>query len=327
MPVEQLVTLQQLKYFVEVVNQGSIMGAAAVLYRSQPSLSASMKDLEARLGKELFIRSARGISLTSDGIEFLGYARQVVEQAELLERRFGSGAPSKRQLAVSAQHYAFAVNAFVDMVRDAGSSEYEFTLRETRTHDLIEDVRTMRSELGILYRNDFNRRVVDKLLRDAGLAFHPLFMAKPHVFVGRGNPLAGRSAVTLDDLRPFPRLSFDQGEHNSFHLSEEILSTESAPKSIRVSDRATIFNLMIGLDGYTISTGIVSEDLNGPDIVSVPLRVEERIEIGWIAHASIQLTQQAVGYLDSLRSVVADYGVDLIEGGAEEAGKTGPRRP
>lgn len=313
--MEQLVTLQQLKYFVEVAVEGSITGAAEILYLSQPSLSASMKDLEKRLGTELFLRSSRGITLTADGVEFLGYARQVVEQAELLEQRYSSRAPSKRQLAVSAQHYAFAVNAFVNMVEATDAAEYEFTLRETRTHDLIEDVRTMRSELGILYRNDFNRRVIDKLLRDAGLSFHPLFVAKPHVFVGSTNPLARREFVTMRDLAPYPRLSYDQGEQNSFHLAEEILSTTSVAKSIKVSDRATIFNLMIGVGGYTISTGIVSEDLNGPDIVAVPLKVNERIEIGWIAHSSIQLTQQATRYLNELRSVVAEFGVEVLPGG------------
>lgn len=314
-PVKQLVTLPQLRYFVEVATAGSITAASDLLFISQPSLSAAMKELESRLDTELFIGSARGITLTADGVEFLGYARQVVEQAELLERRYGGAhAPSKRELSVSAQHYAFVVNAFVAMVEESDSAEYRFALRETRTHDLIEDVRTMRSELGILYRNGFNARVIDKLLRDAGLAFHPLFVAKPHVFVGRDNPLAARDRVTLKDLAPYPRLSYDQGEQNSFHLAEEILSTESVAKSIQVTDRATIFNLMIGLGGYTISTGIVSEDLNGPDIVSVPLDVDERIEIGWIAHTALQLTQQATRYLELLRATVAEYGVEVVAG-------------
>lgn len=311
--MDQLVTLQQLRYFVEVAAEGSITGAAAILYLSQPSLSASMKELESRLGAELFIRSSRGITLTADGTEFLGYARQVIEQADLLERRYGDRTPSKRQIAVSTQHYAFAVNAFVNMVQAEQVEEYEFTLRETRTHDLIEDVRTMRSEIGILYRNDFNRRVIDSLLRDAGLAFHPLFIAKPHVFVGSENALAQKSFVTLQDLEPYPRLSYDQGQQNSFHLAEEILSTAPAAKQIRVSDRATIFNLMIGIGGYTISTGIVSEDLNGPNIVAIPLRITERIEIGWIAHSGSTLSRQATRYLEELRTVVAGFDVELAD--------------
>lgn len=305
------VTLQQLQSFIEVAAEGSISAAADLLYVSQPTMSASMKDLEARVGRSLLVRSARGITLTSDGIEFLGYARQVVEQVALLEQRYLDRPPSRRLLGVSAQHYSFAVDAFVRMVKASGAEQYEFSLRETRTWDIIEDVRTLRSELGILYRNDFNRDVIDKLLRDSGLTFHPLFLADPHIFVSRKNPLAARERVTLDDLAGLPRLTFDQGNNNSFYFAEEILSTLSSEQEIRVSDRATIFNLMIGLEGYTISTGIISDDLD-PEIVAVPLDVDERIEIGWIAHSAIPLTEQAQRYLDEVRTVVREFDVVLL---------------
>ena len=247
------ITLQQLQYFIEVAAEGSITAAADILYVAQPTMSAAMKDLESRVGRALLARSARGVTLTADGTEFLGYARQVVEQVALLEQRYLGRRPSRRLLGVSAQHYSFAVDAFVRMVKDADAAEYEFSLRETRTWDIIEDVRTLRSELGILYRNDFNRDVIAKLLRDSGLAFHPLFRAAPHIFVARSNPLAARTRATLADLAELPRLTFDQGANNSFYFAEEILSTLSSAREIRVSDRATIFNLMIGLDGYTIS--------------------------------------------------------------------------
>ena len=305
------VTLQQLHYFVEVAEERSISAAADVLYVAQPTMSAAMKDLEARVGRSLLVRSARGVSLTTDGTEFLRYAKQVVEQMALLEQRYLGRPPSRRLLAVSAQHYSFAVDAFVRMVKGTGAPEYEFSLRETRTWEIIEDVRTLRSELGLLYRNDFNRNVIDKLLRDSGLVFHPLFLAQPHIFVSRRNPLASRKRATLDDLADLPRLTFDQGANNSFYFAEEILSTLSSKREIRVSDRATIFNLMIGLDGYTISTGIISDDLD-PGIVAVPLDVDERIEIGWIGHSAIPLTEQAQRYLDEVRAVVAEAGVELL---------------
>ncbi|CAH0232514.1 MULTISPECIES: LysR family transcriptional regulator [unclassified Microbacterium] len=305
------VTLQQLQSFIEVAAEGSITAAADLLYVSQPTMSAAMKDLEARVGRALLVRSARGITLTADGVEFLGYARQVVEQVALLEQRYLDRPPSRRLLGVSTQHYSFAVDAFVRMVKASDAAEYEFSLRETRTWDIIEDVRTLRSELGILYRNDFNRNVIDKLLRDSGLVFHPLFLADPHIFVSRKNPLAARERVTLDDLAGLPRLTFDQGTNNSFYFAEEILSTLSSAQEIRVSDRATIFNLMIGLEGYTISTGIISDDLD-PEIVAVPLEVDERIEIGWIAHSGIPLTAQAQRYLDEVRAVVMEFDVELI---------------
>ena len=305
------ITLQQLRYFVEVAAEGSITAAADLLQVSQPTMSAAMKDLERRVGRALLRRSVRGAALTEDGIEFLGYARQVVEQAELLEHRYLGRPPSRRLLAVSAQHYSFVVEAFVRMVKASEAAEYAFTLRETRTADIIEDVRTLRSELGVLYRSDFNRKVIDKLLRDSELVFTPLFLASPHIFVARTNPLASRRQVTLEDLEGLPRLTFDQGTDNSFYFAEEILSTRSAAQDIRVSDRATIFNLMIGLDGYTISTGIVSDDLD-PSIVAVPLEVDERIEIGWIGHASAPLTGQAERFVAEMREVVSSFGVEPL---------------
>jgi len=305
------ITMQQLTYYIEVAAEGSISAAADLLYVAQPTLSAAMKDLEGRVGRELLIRSARGVTLTADGVEFLGYARQVVEQVALLEQRYLGRPPSRRLLGVSTQHYSFAVDALVRMVKATAATEYEFSLRETRTWDIIEDVRTLRSELGILYRNDFNRNVIDKLLRDSGLAFHPLFVADPHIFISRKNPLATRDRVTLADLTGVPRLTFDQGANNSFYFAEEILSTLSSPQDIRVSDRATIFNLMIGLDGYTISTGIISDDLD-PEIVAIPLDVDENIEIGWIGHSAIPLTEQAQRYLAELRAVVSEFGVELL---------------
>ncbi len=306
------IALHQLRYFIEVAAESSISAAADLLYVAQPTMSAAMKDLETRVGRALLVRSPRGVTLTADGTEFLGYARQVVEQVALLEQRYLGRPPLRRLLGVSAQHYSFAVDAFVRMVKASDAAVYEFSLRETRTWDIIEDVRALRSEVGILYRNDFNRKVIDKLLRDAGLVFHPLFLAEPHIFVSRKNPLASRDHVTLEDLADLPRLTFDQGANNSFYLAEEILSTLSSEREIRVSDRATIFSLMIGLDGYTISTGIISDDLD-PEIVAIPLDVDERIEIGWIGHSAIPLTEQAQRYLAEVRVVVAEFGVELFD--------------
>lgn len=304
-------TLQQLKYMIEVVNCGSINEAAKRLYITQPSLSSAIKELEAEIGVELFIRTPRGITLSVDGAEFLGYARQVVEQTGLLEQRYLNKKPSRQLCSISTQHYAFAVNAFVNLITQSGADEYEFTLRETRTHEIIEDVKNLRSEIGILYLNSFNRKVIEKLLRESHLTFHPLFEAKPHIFISKQNPLAGRSFVTLDDLQQYPYLSFEQGEFNSFYFSEEILSTVFHKKSIHVSDRATLFNLLIGLNGYTISTGIVSADLNGDNIIAVPLAIEEHMQIGWIANHQIQLSKQASVYVKELKSVIQEYGLQL----------------
>ncbi|RCX20698.1 DNA-binding transcriptional LysR family regulator [Fontibacillus phaseoli] len=297
-------TLQQLKYVIEVAGRGSMNEAAKRLFISQPSLSNAIKDLEDEIRITIFERTNKGISLTNEGSEFLSYARQVVEQAELLENRYLNGKLPPQHFSVSTQHYAFAVNAFVNLVREYGHEEYELALRETKTYEIIEDVKSRRSEIGILYLNDFNAKVINKLLKDAGLQFNSLFAAKPHIFISIQNPLAKQAIVTIDQLQEYPYLSFEQGEYNSFHFSEEILSTLSHPKSIRVNDRATLFNLLIGLNGYTISTGVLSSDLNGNEIIPVPLDCGESINVGWICHKNAALSKLALAYVEALEESV-----------------------
>ena len=300
-------TLQQLRYAIAVADAGSITAAAARLFIAQPSLSKALSELEAEMGVTIFERSARGVRPTEDGTRFLSYARQVVEQADLLESQFVHGTPVRRVFAVSSQHYAFVVNAFIELVREIGRERYEFSLREGTTAGIIDDVRTQRSEVGVIYRSEFNREVITGAVRRADLRFEPLFVAAPHVFVSRTSPLAGRESVTLDDLAPFPRLSYDQGTQNSFYFSEELHPTQMVDKQIVVTDRATLFNLLIGLDGYTISSGILSADLNGEDIVSVPLESDERMEVGLLRLAGRPLSPVAARYVEHLREYVAGY--------------------
>ncbi|WP_027399656.1 LysR family transcriptional regulator [Anaerovorax odorimutans] len=306
-------TLQQLKYIIKIVEFRSITEAAKQLFITQPSLSNAVKELENELCIEIFNRSSKGITLTIDGAEFLSYARQVVEQSELLEQRYKGKKPSRQLCSVSTQHYAFSVNAFVELVKESNADEYEFTLRETRTYDIIEDVKNMRSEIGIMYINDFNEKVITKLLKENRLEFHPLFEADPHVFISATNPLAKKEQVTLKDLEDFPCLSFEQGEFNSFYFSEEILSTVYHKKSIHVSDRATLFNLLIGLNGYTICTGVLSSDLNGNDIISVPLITEEKMKIGWIVNSKANLSNAAKSYIEHLKTLISKYGFVIME--------------
>lgn len=300
-------TLQQLKYIIQTVQYGSISTAAQKLFITQPSLSKSISELEKEMGITIFYRSNRGVCLSEDGTKFLSYARRVVEQAELLEHRYKNGAPVRRVFAVSAQHYAFVVNAFVALVKEYEKEKYEFSLRELRTNDIIEDVRTFRSEVGILFLSNFNREVILKLLQNSNIQFNSLFTAKPHIFVSRKNPLAKLEKVTLENLKDYPRLTYEQGENNSFYFSEELHSTVDSPKSIIVSDRATLFNLLIGLNGYTISSGILSSDLNGNDIVSVPLESNEIMEIGYIYNTDRPLIPIAKRYIEHLNSYILHY--------------------
>ena len=247
--------------------------------------------------------------LTSEGEKFLGYARQVLAQMDLMEEKYLGAAPVKHQFCVSTQHYSFAVEAFVELLREYGGPEYDFRIRETQTYELIEDVALLRSEVGVLYLNKDNETVLRKVIREHDLQFTPLFTAKPHVFVSASSPLAAKPAVTLDDLAPYPRLSYEQGEHNAFYFSEEILSTRDSKKDILVSDRATLFNLLIGLNGYTICSGVISESLNGPNIVAVPLLVDDAMQIGYLTHKQVQPGLFGKRYIEILQKHTAQQTV------------------
>ena len=281
-------TLRQLQYVLTVATKGSISEAAKTLFVSQPSLTSTVRDLEDEIGITLFNRTNRGTVVTSEGEEFLAYARQVVDQVDLLEQKYSGKKRGRQDFCVSAQHYSFVVEAFVDVLRDYGGDEYDFRIRETQTYEIIEDVAKLRSQVGVLYLNRENEKVLRKTLQTHELLFTRLFVAKPHVFIGSKNPLANKEVITLRDLAPFPRLSYEQGEHNSFYFAEEIQSTLERKKNILVRDRATLFNLLIGLNGYTICSGVISNALNNPDIVSRPLRVDDYMEIGYITHKRVR---------------------------------------
>lgn len=293
-------TLQQLRYVIAVAETGTITEAANRLYISQPSLTNAIHELEKEMNVVIFNRTNKGITLSKEGEDFLGYARQVLEQAAILEDRYKGSGGGKKQFCVSTQHYSFAVNAFVDLIKTYGQEEYDFSLRETQTYEIIEDVAKMKSEIGILFQNDFNEAVIGKLLRSHDLEFHLLFVAKPHVFISRKHPLAGKDVITNEELEQYPYLSFEQGEHNSFYFSEEIFSPSERKKNIRVRDRATLFNLLIGLNGYTVCSGVIDKKLNGKDIIAVPLADESEMRIGYIVHKKGVLSRLGNTYLDAL---------------------------
>ena len=299
-------TLQQLKYVITVAETGTITEAANKLYISQPSLTNAIHELEKEMNIVIFNRTNKGISLSREGNDFLGYARQVLEQAAILEDKYKRNHGGKKQFCVSTQHYSFAVNAFVDLVKEYGQDEYDFSLRETQTYEIIEDVVRMKSELGILFMNDFNEKVIGKLLKSHDLEFHLLFTAKPHVFISREHPLARQSVITNKELEQYPYLSFEQGEHNSFYFSEEIFSESERKKNIRVRDRATLFNLLIGLNGYTVFSGVIDEKLNGKDIIAVPLADEDNMHIGYITHRKGILSRLGDSYLKALQAYITE---------------------
>lgn len=293
-------TLLQLKYMITAAEIGSITEAAKALYISQPSLSGAIKEVEKEAGISIFTRCRAGIALTKEGVEFLGYARQVIQQMELLESKYINNQPGKQRFCVSTQHYTFTSNAFVELVQQFGEERFEFILNETLTHQIIEDVRNRFSDLGILYLSKSNESVLKKTFEEYDLRFYELFTAKPHVFVSKDHPLAQRTSVKLCDLKPYPRLSFIQGAYESSNFSEELFSNESAEKNIKVSDRAAIVNFMIGLNGYTISSGIFPKHLQGDAIISIPLDEDEIMRIGYILNKDKQLSELGKIYVDAL---------------------------
>ena len=275
--------LTQCKYAVTVAEAGSMNEAARLLFISQPSLSAAIRELEDETGTELFLRTNRGIALTPEGEEFIGYARMLLEQYQLMESKYIAKEKTKKKFSVSMQHYTFAVSAFVELVKQFGMDEYEFAVHETKTYDVIDDVKNFRSEIGILYVNDFNQKVLYKLFRDCGLEFHELLRCGIYVYLWKGHPLANQELISLEDLREYPCLSFDQGAHGSFYFAEEVLSTYEYKRIIKANDRATLLNLMIGLNAYTLCSGIICEELNGSDYCAVKLDSNEVMTIGYLA--------------------------------------------
>ncbi len=317
-------TLQQLHYAITISEAGSLNKAAEILYVAQPSLSESLHDLEDELGITIFHRSGRGVTLTNDGMEFITYARQVYHQYETLMDKYGKSGTLKKKFGISTQHYSFAVKSFVEMVKNFNTTEYEFAIRETKTREVIEDVSSMRSEIGILYLSDFNRTIMTKLIKSNDLEFHKLIDCKAYVYLWRGHPLAKEPSIRLEQLSEYPCLSFEQGGNSSFYFSEEILSTKEYPRTIKANDRATMLNLMVGLNGYTLCSGIICEELNGTDYVAVPLEddgqeIDSQMEIGYIMKRNQIPSQMGRLYIQELEQYLRTHLKDqLLTSDAEQ---------
>lgn len=293
-------TINQLKYIIAISKVNSINEAAKKLYISQPSLTNALQSLENEVGFDIFIRSKSGISLTVKGAEFLGYAKSVVEQYEILDAKYISKSNTKRAFHVSMQHYTFAVNAFIKVIRQYGMDEYEFEIHETKTHEVIENVKNQKSEIGVLYLNDYNKTVLNKMFNEAGIKFTPLFDCSIYAYMSKQNPLAEKTEVTMEDLEPYPCLSFAQGDYNSFYFAEEVLSTYEYKRLVRANDRATMLNLMVGINGYTLCSGIICEDLNGSKYCAIKLKTDEKMTIGYIARNSSVISEMGQKYIEEL---------------------------
>lgn len=311
-------TLNQLNYIITIANVGSMNKAAEVLFVAQPSLSSSVKGLEKELGITIFNRNGKGVTLTPDGAEFLIQAREIYSNYENLLEKYSGGEFLKKKFGVSTQHYSFAVKAFVEMVKKFDTAEYDFAIRETKTKEVIEDVKTLKSEIGVLYLSDFNRSAITKLLKSADLEFVKLIDCNAFVYLWKNHPLASKKSITFEQLANYPCLSFEQGDTSAFYLAEEILATNDYPRTIKANDRATMLNLMIGLNGYTLCSGIICEELNGNDFVAVPFEYngakEDKMEIGYITRKNTIPSKTAKLYIKELKNYLG-----IKEGGEENA--------
>ena len=297
-------TLQQLKYADAVASCGSISEAARRCFVTQPTLTESVRLLEEELRMAIFTRSTKGVSVTREGEEFLASARQILSDAARIQEKYTGKAVRRPQFAVSCQHYAFAVEAFMDVVKANGADTYDFTLRETVTSEIIDDVARHRSEIGILYLSRRNERAIMKILRKEELVFDGLFEAKPHVFLGKKHPLAKKKSIRPQELDAYPYLTYEQGSENALYFAEEVMPSIDRKKNIRVRDRATMTNLVLGLDGFTIASGVHAKDYN-PAIVSVPLKLDDSIRIGTIRRGGTPISPAAAAFVAAIRARIA----------------------
>ncbi|MDD6231139.1 LysR family transcriptional regulator [Frisingicoccus sp.] len=300
-------TLQQLQQIITIADSGSMNEAAKKMFISQPSLSAAVKELEKEIGISIFVRSNRGIVITPEGEEFLGYARQIIEQYQLLEKRYIEK-KTKKKFSVSMQHYTFAVKAFVEMVKKVGMEAYDFSIHETRTWDVIENVRYFKSELGVLYLNDYNAQIMQKMFKENGLEFTELFQCETYVYLWSGHPLANKKQISMKELEEYPCLAFDQGKNGAAYFAEEMKSTYDYKRIIHADDRATLLNLMVGLNAYTLCSGIICEELNGPDYRAIPLVETEKMRIGYIKRKGARISTMGEIYIRELEA----YGEKLL---------------
>jgi DNA-binding transcriptional LysR family regulator len=299
-------TLTQMLYAVKIAETKSMNKAATELFVTQPALSSTIRDLEEEIHTRIFIRTSKGIVITTEGEDFLSYARQMLELNNMMEERFVNNHQAKKKFSVSMQHYSFAVDAFIELAKEFKIEEFELAIHETKTYEVIENVKNFRSEIGILYLNDFNKKALIKIFSESGLEFQPLFKCGTSVYMYKKHPLAGKEKITFEELSEYPFLSFEQGEKNSFYFAEEMFSLMSYKQIIKADDRATMLNLMVGMNGYTLCSGIICGDLNGGNYVSVPLETEDDMNIGYIKRKNIPLSLLGEKYIDILKTYAKD---------------------
>lgn len=294
-------TILQLKYVIAIASSKSLREAASRLFVSQPALSSTIRELEEEIGITLFERTNKGISLTDEGKEFLIYAKEAVSQYELIEDRYLDKERDKMHFSVSMQHYVFAVHAFIEVVKEADADKYVFSVHETRTDAVLQNVRNRSSEVGVISFSQSNEKILKKLFREYQLEFHPLMTKDTFVYVWKDHPLAKRKELSLSDLDDYPCVSFDQSSESEFYLTEEALGNYTYEKLIKTNDRATSAEIMASLNGYAIGTGVMIDSLTLKEgFVTVKLKEEDPLTIGYIVRSNHKLSEIGARYVEEL---------------------------
>ncbi len=294
-------TIIQLKYVIALANASSMREAASKLFVSQPALSATIRELEEELGIKIFERNNKGIALTNEGREFLTYAKQAVSQYQVIEDRYVESERDKVHFSVSMQHYVFAVKAFLNAIREFSYSKYTYSVQETKTDEVLINVRDLKSEIGIISYSKGNENIFRKLFREYGLSFHPLMVRDTYAYLWKDHPLADREEISLEDLKEYPCISFDQSSESEFYLSEEALGEYDFVKRIKSNDRATSMEIMAGMNGFSIGTGIMTESVAiSNDLVCIKLKEDDPLTIGYIIRTGNALSDIGQRYVEEL---------------------------
>lgn len=294
-------TILQLKYVLAIAGSSSMREAASKLFVSQPALSATIHELEEELGIKIFERNNKGIALSEQGSEFLVYAKQAVSQYELIEDRYIEKDKNKKHFSVSMQHYVFAVHAFVNTVKKFDSERFVYSIHETRTDEVLMNVKNLKSEIGIIAYSKSNQNILKKLFREYQLEFYPLMVRDTFVYLWKDHPLAEKQEISLEDLKEYPCVSFDQSSDSDFYLSEEALGDYEFDKLIKSNDRATSSEIMAKLNGYSIGTGIMTESITLRDgFVTIKLKEEDPLTIGYIIRKNHKLSDIGEMYIEEL---------------------------
>ncbi|MBS1337634.1 MAG: LysR family transcriptional regulator [Oscillospiraceae bacterium] len=297
-------TLQQLKYAVTVAECGTISAAAEKLFISQPSLTTAIRELESEMGVTIFSRTNRGVIVSREGEEFLGYARQILSQAQLLQERFSGQEQGEKRFAVSSQHFNFTVLAFSRLVQNFRGPRYSFHFRETTTYEVLEDVSQLRSEVGILALNEDNERFLRRMFGKLGLEFTELKRVQAELFVSAEHPLAGRRFVTVEDVSPYPCITFEQGEHNGQFFFEGLSAVAAqSHKTICVRERATEYQLLRALNGFSPDVGVSA--MYREEFVSLPLEPKQFHTIGYILRRDVTPSPMTLEYIQALREAAS----------------------